>query len=153
MEFNELINIRHSVRSYSKEPVATETLNAIIAQAELAPTSRNKKPCRFYAVTDRELLNKMSQAKAGGSQFLDEAGAAIVCAADSSISDVWIEDASIAMTYLHLAATDMGLGSCWIQLRKRKSAQGEDSDAYVKKLLNLEENIQVLAVLAVGNKQ
>ena len=43
----------------------------------------------------------------------------VVVCADSSKCDVWVEDASIATIFLHLAATSMGLGSCWLQIRKR----------------------------------
>lgn len=150
MNFSELIEKRHSIRSYKNEQIEDEILNNLISAAKLAPTSRNKKPCEFFVVKDKETLEKLAVSKAGGSQMLKDAGAAIVVTADSEKSDVWIEDASIAMTYLHLAATDMGLGSCWIQLRNRQTSEGESSTEYVKKLLKLKESLQVLAVLSLG---
>ncbi|MCQ2610325.1 MAG: nitroreductase family protein [Treponema sp.] len=152
MEFDDLIKTRHSVREYTSQKIESAVLEKILAQGNLAPTSRNKKPCAFFTVTDRDMLEKLSVAKAAGSQMLKDAAAAIVVAADSEKSDVWIEDASIAMTYLHLAATDAGLGSCWIQLRKRQSKDGKDSALYVKELLGLEKNLEVLAVLSLGVK-
>lgn len=150
MNFSELIEKRHSIRSYKNEQIEDEILNNLISAAKLAPTSRNKKPCEFFVVKDKETLEKLAVSKAGGSLMLKDAGAAIVVTADSEKSDVWIEDASIAMTYLHLAATDMGLGSCWIQLRNRQTSEGESSTEYVKKLLKLKESLQVLAVLSLG---
>lgn len=151
MEFNELIEKRHSVRSYTFEPIKNSILEKLIKIAEFAPSSRNKKPCQFFPVTDKNLLEKLAVAKSGGSQMLKDAAAAIVVAADSEKSDVWVEDGSIAMTYLHLAAVNEGLGSCWIQLRKRQTADGKDSALYVKELLKIPENLQVLAVLSLGN--
>ncbi len=75
---------------------------------------------------------------------------AIVVCGDSSKSDVWVEDCSIAALILHLAATDLGLGSCWVQLRKREHDAQTTSDEYVKKLLGLGENLAVEAVIAIG---
>lgn len=150
MDFKELIEKRHSVRSYKDEFIDNEILEKLIDCAKLAPTSRNKKPCEFFIITDKILLEKLSVSKSGGSQMLKDAAAAIVVAADSEKSDVWIEDASIAMTYLHLAATDLGLGSCWIQLRNRQTTGGQNSDDYVKDLLGLRDSLKVLAILALG---
>ena len=152
MEFSDLIKSRHSIRSYAGTPVAPELLEKIIAAAELAPSSRNKKPCSFITVTDWETLARLSEAKAAGSQMLKDAAAAIIVAADSGKSDVWIEDASIAMTYLHLAASDLGLGSCWIQIRNRNAKDGSDSAEFVKSLFQIKGDMQVLAILSIGNK-
>ena len=57
-----------------------------------------------------------------GASFLGDAALAIVVTADPLASDVWIEDASIASLMIQLQAEDMGLGSCWIQIRERYTA-------------------------------
>lgn len=150
MDFIDLIEKRHSIRSYKNESVDEELLNKIVDCAKLAPSSRNKKPCDYIIVKDKETLAKLSEAKAAGSQMLKDAGAAIVVIGDSEKSDVWVEDCSIAMTYLHLAAVNYGLGSCWVQIRKRNAANCEDSGNYVKKLLGINTPFEVLAVLSVG---
>lgn len=150
MDFIDLIEKRHSIRSYKNESVDEELLNKIVDCAKLAPSSRNKKPCDYIIVKDKETLAKLSEAKASGSQMLKDAGAAIVVIGDSEKSDVWVEDCSIAMTYLHLAAVNYGLGSCWVQIRKRNAANCEDSGNYVKKLLGINTPFEVLAVLSVG---
>lgn len=153
MDFNELIEKRHSIRNYKDESIPQEVIEKILKQASLAPTSRNKKPCKMITVTDREKLVLLSKAKKSGSQMLENAGAAIIVTGDETVSDVWVEDCSIAMTYLHLAATDAGLGSCWIQIRNRQTAQDTSSADYIKKLINIEEKYQVLAVLSLGIKE
>lgn len=150
MEFIELINKRHSIREYSEEPVSIENLNKLVECAKLAPSSRNKKPCDFIVVTDKEILSKLAEAKAAGSQMLKKAGGAIIVTGDSSKSDVWVEDCSIAMTYLHLAAVNLGYGSCWIQIRKRETADRTDSGEYIKKMFGLKDGVEVLAVLSLG---
>ena len=150
MEFIELINKRHSIREYAEETLSKDVLDKLVECAKLAPSSRNKKPCNFIVVTDKELLSKLSQSKAAGSQMLKNAAGAIVVTGDSTKSDVWVEDCSIAMTYLHLAAVDLGLGSCWIQIRNRKTVENSDSGEYIKNLFELKDGVEVLAVLSLG---
>jgi len=151
MDFEELINKRHSIRAYKEEPISEELIEKIIQAAKLAPTSRDKKPCEYIVVKDKAQLETLSEAKAAGSQMIKNAGAAIVVTGDSNVSDVWIEDCSIAMTYLHLAAVNYGLGSCWVQIRKRMDKNDQSSESFIKNLFNLPENKEVLAVLSLGN--
>ena len=72
--------------------------------------------------------------------------------ADPLASDVWIEDASIASIYLQLQAEDMGLGSCWVQVRERYTAAGMPSDEFIHGLLDIPLQLQVLSVIAIGHK-
>lgn len=72
MEFSELIKVRHSVRNYTEEQIPQDVLDNLVEQAKLAPSSRNKKPCGFIVVTDREQLKKLSNAKALGSQMIKD---------------------------------------------------------------------------------
>ncbi len=72
--------------------------------------------------------------------------------ADPLVSDVWIEDASIASIMLQLQAEDLGLGSCWVQIRERYAATGMPSDEYVRSVLDIPLQLQVLSVIAIGHK-
>ena len=54
------------------------------------------------------------------------------------------------MTYLHLAAVNYGLGSCWIQIRNRKNGEGQDSGEYIKELIGIKKPFEVLAILSLG---
>ena len=80
------------------------------------------------------------------------AALAIVVTADPLASDVWIEDASIASLMIHLQAEDMGLGSCWIQIRELYTATGMPSDEFVRAVLDIPLQLQVLSIVAVGHK-
>lgn len=150
MELFEAMQKRRSVRSYTREPIDDATLDKLLAAGLLAPSSRNKKPCELIAVRAKETLTQLAQAKSAGSAMLKDAAGAVVVIADSEISDVWIEDASIMLTYLHLAATDLGLGSCWIQCRNRKTEKGGDSEEYVKQVLDLPERFRIVGILSLG---
>lgn len=150
MELFESMQKRRSVRSYTGEPIDEATLDKLLSAGGLAPTSRNKKPCELITVRSKETLALLAKAKAAGSAMLADAAAAIVVIADSEKSDVWIEDAAIMLTYLHLAATDLGLGSCWVQCRNRKTAQDGDSEDYVKQVLSVPARYRIVGILSLG---
>ena len=76
----------------------------------------------------------------------------VVVTADPLVSDVWIEDAAIASIYLQLQAEDMGLGSCWVQLRERFAVSGISSNEYVHDVLDIPLQLQALSIIAIGHK-
>lgn len=147
----ELVRQRRSIRSFTTEPVAPESVAILVETALRAPTSRNLQPCQFVVVDDRELLGELAGAKAHGSAFLRQAPLGIVVCADPDKSDVWVEDSAIAAIMVQLAAQSLGLGSCWIQIRLREHDAGTGSEAYVAKLLGLPAGMKVLCMIAVGH--
>jgi len=74
----------------------------------------------------------------------------VVVCAKSDESDVWIEDCSIASIILQLTGQSLGLGSCWIQIRKRMHSASQSAEDYVKEVLCLSDDICVEAVIAFG---
>lgn len=153
MELFDVMVKRRSVRKYTDEKIPADKLEKILQAALLAPTSRNICPCEFIVVQNEETLQKLAKAKNAGSAMLADAACAIVVVGDSEKSDVWCEDCSIAMTYMHLMATNLGLGSCWIQCRLRQSSDGRSAGDYVRELLSIPEKYCVEAILALGNTE
>jgi nitroreductase len=148
--FLDLLRSRRSIRHYEDRPVEAEKIDLLVEAALRSPSSRGLNPWSFVVVRDKETLAALAQAKPHGASFLAGAPLAVVVCADPTVSDVWVEDASIATLVLHLAATDLGLGSCWIQLRKRDHAEGGSAGAYVVDKLGLPEGMEVLAIMAIG---
>ncbi|MFO7972197.1 MAG: nitroreductase family protein [Desulfobacterales bacterium] len=148
--FLSLIQRRRSIRKYSEQPVETEKIDALIEAALRAPSSRGFNPWEFVVVTEKDLLGKLSKSKPHGASFLKNAPLAIVVCADPEKCDVWIEDASIASIFIHLAAESMGLGSCWVQIRKRMYDQTTSSEAYIRRLLHIPKNMNVESIIAIG---
>lgn len=118
----------------------------------MSPSSKRTNCWQFIAVDDKEVLKKLSLCKEQSASFIADAALAIVVVADPLASDVWIEDASIASIIIQLQAEDLGLGSCWVQVRERFTAEGIPSDEYVRNLLDVPLQLQVLSVIAVGHK-
>ena len=115
-----------------------------------SPSSRNLRPWRFVFVSDPTVLQALSHAKTSYSDFLAGAPLGVVVCADTSASDCWIEDCSIAAVTLQLTATDLGLGSCWIQIRAREHGDGRPAEEYVREVLGLSARLGVLCIVSVG---
>ncbi len=148
--FSSLIQKRRSIRKFQKKPVENEKVEILIEAALRSPSSRGYNPWEFIVVTEPDLLGKLSSAKMHGSQFLKNAPLGIVVCADEDKCDVWVEDCSIASTFIFLASESLGLGSCWIQIRERMHSETLTSEAYVSDVLNIPPKLKVASMIAVG---
>ncbi|HPX60448.1 MAG TPA: nitroreductase family protein [Deltaproteobacteria bacterium] len=146
----ELLRKRRSIRMFTAEEVAPETVDLMLEALLRAPTSRGNNPWEFIVVDDRELIGKMSAAKEHGSEFVANAPLAVVICADDSKSDVWVEDCSIAAITLQYVACSLGLGSCWAQVRNRRHDADMSAEEYLRKALGLPESIRVECMIAIG---
>ncbi|HEX2926300.1 MAG TPA: nitroreductase family protein [Ruminiclostridium sp.] len=146
----DLLKSRRSIRKFKDREVEGDKLDIILKSALLSPSSRGVRPWHFIVVTDKETLQKLSASKQYGSQFLAGAPAGIVVIGDTKASDIWIEDTSIASIIIQLAAQDLGLGSCWIQIRERFKAENQKSEEYVKSVLDIPGEYGVLSIIALG---
>ena len=150
MTFTDLILKRRSTRKFTDEPVTKSELDAILHAALLAPTSMNRKPCNFMVVERKETLEMLSQAKDHGADLIKGANKAIVVVGDTLIADTWIEDSSIALTYMHLMATELDLGSCWVQIHMRKK-DGVYAESVVRDIVKIDEHYRIAGILALGH--
>lgn len=146
----DLLISRRSIRKYQKKEVEKEKVDILLKSALLAPSSRSIRPWQFIAVDEADLLMKLSLCREPGPKYLAEAPLAIVVLADHSASDVWIEDASIASTFIQLTAQELGLGSCWIQVRERNHTEDESAGEYIRNILEIPEQFSVECMLAIG---
>ncbi len=151
MELIEMIKKRRSVRKYTEEYIPEEKIGKVLQAGLLAPSGRARRPWEFILVRDREMLKKMSECREGGSaKMLAGADCAVVVVADPEKTDVWTEDCSIAMAFMHLAADSLGLGSCWIQGRLRNAPDGRTTEEYLRELLGFPESYRLEAILSLG---
>lgn len=150
MKVLEVLKNRRSVRKYKDKKVEEEKIEKLIHAALLAPTSRNLYSWEFIVVDDKEIIEKLSKSKTAGSGFMKDAPLAFVVLGDPELCDVWVEDASIASIIIQLTAETLGLGSCWIQIRKRNHSDTIKSEDYVKDLLNIPEGKAVESIISIG---
>ena len=120
MDFFETISKRFSVRGYTDEKVSDEDLNKILKAAAMAPTAVNYQPFKVYVFdTDK---NKEALKKVYHADWFVEAPL-VLCVAVSK-EDAWTRgldgknfadiDGTIVMDNIILAATSLGLGTCYI---------------------------------------
>lgn len=150
MEFIDVLLKRRSTRKFSDEKITRDELDKILKAGLLAPSSMNRKPINFLVVERKETLAKLADAKDHGAKLLEGADKAIVVVADTMVADTWCEDASIALTYLHLAATDLGIGSCWVQIHLR-SKDGRDAEEVVRDIVKIDEHYRIVGIMALGH--
>ena len=146
MKFLELVKDRYSVRSFKKDPIEKEKLDAIIEAGRVAPTACNNQPQKIYIVKSEDKLKKLSEV----CRFTFGAPTVLVIAYDKDRD--WKNklmpgygsgetDAAIVCTHMMLAAWELGIGSCWV---------GYFNSADVSRVLELPENIVVTAMLPMG---
>ena len=147
-----LISTRRSVRRYTDIDIEANDLARIVKAGLMAPSSMNSRPWHFIIVEGKDRLEQLSQCKAAGAAPIAGAKIAIVVTADATLSEMWIEDSSIAAAYMQLEAEELGLGSCWIQVRGRLTADNQLAEDYVQQMLGIPETVSVECILALGHK-
>ncbi len=137
MDFSEVISRRRSVRRYKPDPVPDELLNRVLEAARVAPSAGNRQPWHFIVVRDAEKRKAL-----GLNDWAAEAPIVVVGCADMSQSPTWcVVGVAVAFEHLVLAATELGLGTCWL---------GRMDSADIKRVLGLPEPVRVVAATPLG---
>lgn len=150
MDLLDIMRKRRSVRAYTSEDISEDALEKILEAGLLSASGRAIRPWEVIVVRDKATLRKMADSRDHGAKMLEGANVAIVVIADETKTDVWTEDCSIVMSNMHLMADSLGVGSCWIQGRLRKSAGEGSTEEYLRKLLGFPENYRLEATLSLG---
>ena len=151
MELLKTMLHRRSVRQYAPGRVDKDKLNLILKAGLSSASGRAIRPWELIVIEDPETLKKLTGAREPLQNMLAEAGAAIAVIADPEKSSTWVEDCSIVMANMHLMTDHLGLGSCWIQCRMRMAHNGETTNDFVRGLLGYPDNMQIEAILSIGN--
>ena len=151
-DFKELVQMRRSHRKFTEEEIDAEDVKLILRAALMSPTSKSQRGWQFVVVDNKTDLEKLADAKDMGSQFLKGAPLAVVVLGDPVQNDCWVEDGSLAAIAMQYQAEDLGLGSCWIQMRGRGLSDGTSADTVIRGVLNIPENLCCLCIIAIGHK-
>ena len=99
-----LVKSRHSTRQFTGDTIPDSIIEQIIEIASYAPSSWGGHPVEFIIIRDKETLRKLGDCKAMGDGPLRHSDVAIVPIIDATKLELWKEDASVASTYILLAA-------------------------------------------------
>lgn len=147
--FEGLLDQRRMIRRFKPEPVGDRLIRRLLRAARRAPSAGHTQPWVFVVVRDRRRRERLARA-ALGQMFIAQAPVVIVAGADQSRSRARygsrgdryaLIDASFASMLLLLAATEQGLGACFV---------GAFDDADVARILRLPDDVLPLAVIPVG---
>ena len=150
MEFFEVVARRHSVRTYTADPVPDDLITRCLEAARLAPSWRNNQCWRFVVVRDHAVIDRIAGLRVYGypiNSWLRSAPTVIVACAKPSESGkhadlpYWAVDTAIAMEHIVLAATALGLGTCWV---------GGFDEQDLRRLIGAPDQIRVVAYTPLG---
>ena len=121
MSFAELIRARYAVRAYRPDPVPDELLAEVLEAGRLAPTAANRQPIRILVVHTAGRQPELARIYSR-EWFV---AAPVILGVCTVPAEAWTRqrfdgrsyadvDAAIVMDHLVLAATDRGLGTCWV---------------------------------------
>jgi nitroreductase len=137
LKFEEVLEKRRSIRKYKDIPVQKEKILKILEAARIAPSASHRQPWHFIVVENKETIKKLAKQKWA------EAPVMIIGLADQAASPNWcINDLGIALEHIVLAATNLGLGTCWMGQTGREEM--------IKNLLDIPDNFKVIAVVPIG---
>ncbi|HIE50731.1 MAG TPA: nitroreductase [Armatimonadetes bacterium] len=150
MDFFETISRRRSVRAFTGQAVEEEKLQRILEAVNAAPSAGDLQAYEVVLVREEETKKALARA-AWGQNFIAQAPVVLVFVANPERSS-WrygrrgeelycLQDATIACTHAHLAATALGLGSVWV---------GAFQDSAVAQAVGVSPPLRPVAILPLG---
>jgi nitroreductase len=150
MKFFEVLKNRHSIRAYKDKEIEEDKIYQILQAANSAPSAGNLQSYEIILIRDKERKKRIARASYN-QNFIAQAPIVLIFCANLSRSSVRygergeklyaIQDATIACTYAQLAATALGLASCWI---------GAFDEREIKEIINAPDYIKPIAILPIG---
>ncbi len=147
MNLIDIIKKRRSIRSFTAQKVEREKLQLILEAAMYAPSAVNKQPWQFIVVNDRQIMNKIMEVHPN-SKMLNTANLCILICGDlqqQHDTGYWIADCAAATENMLLAASSLGLGSCWVGIYPREARM-----LAMREIFSLPLHIEAFAVVALG---
>jgi nitroreductase len=141
----ETIFARRSIRKYTAEPVTEEEEKTLLEAAMAAPSASNKKPWHFLVVRDRKTLDALAEAHPHAAMLKTATLCVAVCGDPEPSGEYWIQDCAAATENLLLAATALGLGTCWLGVHPRQPRKEA-----VRPVLGVPDHLEILNLIAVG---
>ena len=145
--FLDLAKSRRSVRRYRPDPVPEELIEQVLEAARWAPSGMNMQPWEFVVITDEDLKRQVGrQAVFYGmrSQQVHEAPVVIAVCGHHRRGPFVRDDCMFAGANLMLAATDLGLSTCWV---------GGFHEEPIKQILNVPNEVSIVGLVTLGYAQ
>ena len=155
----EIIKARKSIRVYEDKALPKDVVESILEAAKYAPTARNLQELEYKVITNKTLMNKLSEGIAAAMQkegmplkgplgakpdFFHGAPLLIIITAPKD--NYWAAaDAGLAAQNVMLYTTSINLGSCFIGMAKLI-----ERDKNLLKMLHIEDDMNIVAAVICG---
>lgn len=136
MEFSNVIRVRRSIRKFKSDVISEEKIEKLREAIRIAPTGSNNQPFKFIFVTNPAIRKELVEKACHQPDFAQAPLIIVPCCENGAAFD-----AAIAVDHLILAATDAGLGSCWVGWLEREE---------IKLLLNIPQDREVPVIIPIG---
>ena len=136
-----MIKNRRSQRTFLDKPIEKEHIEQIIECAGYAPTARNIQPWEFIVITSKENKERIAE-MAPNAKFI--AKAPVCIAVFCQDTKYYLEDGCATTENILLAATSLGIGSCWVAGDKKPYTED------IRKMLSVPENYKLVSLVALG---
>ena len=156
MEFNELIEVRRSVRKYVPSEISKDEMEAVVGEALNAPSWKNTEVTRYYAAVSAGAKDRLWKEALPSFNVTSTANAAALVAVTfkkgesgymgtapaNELGEMWgAYDCGLASAYFVLAAKNHGWDSLILGIRDA---------AKIKALMGIPEDEVVTSVIALG---
>ena len=141
----QLIFSRRSIRQYTDQPVSEADISGLLEAGMAAPSAMNKRPWHLVAVSDKQVLQDISQSPPYG-RTLPGAPLVIVVCGDPSGSSWWLQDCTLATQNILVAAAGLGLGGVFLGCHDKPEREGPSRQA-----LGIPDEIGMASVLCIGH--
>lgn len=142
------IKTRRSIRKFTSEPISESMLNTVLQAGMYAPSAKDKRPCHFVVIQNRDVLMELSESNYNAS-MLGRAACGIVVCGDKNlegIKEFLYADCAAAIQNMLLCIHGLGLGGVWCGVMANS-----DWHKLIVKTLNLPLKVEPMAVIAFGH--
>lgn len=143
--FDDVVRSRHAVRHYQNKCVPREDILEILEAGRYAPSAKNQQNWRFTVIENEDLRGQMAEACNQTAMIGKVPTIVVAWANDDKLmmcgQSTASVNVSIALTFMMLKATELGLGTCW---------WGAFDPEKVKAILGLPAEAVVVAVMPMG---
>lgn len=145
------IETRRSIRKYKDMPITDEELNVILECGKCAPSAMNKQSSLFVVVKSEDILQEIFKLTDKYFSFKKPyfyGAKTIVIVFGDSDCHMAIEDGSLALENMFLAAKSLNIGSCWINYLRElfKTREGQK----LQKKMNIDSRYFVVGTAIFG---
>ena len=136
MDFLKVIRQRRSIREFSTGTIPDSACDSLREALSLAPSANNRQPCSFIFVKDPDVRARIVGQACHQEGFLNAPLIVVACCQRGADFDC-----AIAVDHLILAATNEGLGSCWVGWIERDT---------IREILGIPGDIDIPVIVPLG---